>query len=122
MSAGSWLGALVAGWLSDKYGRIKTLQLASLIWIMGSVITLSSQNVAHLVAGRVVCGFSVGITSSQTPVFMAELAHKNIRGRIVGMQQLAIELGILIMFFISYGCSFIAGQSTILFHSLQTSL
>lgn len=122
MSAGSWLGALLAGWLSDKYGRIKTIQLASIIWILGSVVTLSAQNVAHLVAGRVICGLSVGITSSQTPVFMAELANKNIRGRIVGAQQLAIEFGILIMFFISYGCTFIDGQSTILFHSLQTSL
>ncbi|KAI5795650.1 general substrate transporter [Geopyxis carbonaria] len=109
MSAGSWFGALAAGWMSDRFGRKKTLMFASLIWIIGSVITLSAQNVGHLIAGRVINGFCVGITSSQTPVYLAELANKNIRGRVVGIQQWAIEWGILIMFFISYGCSFIDG-------------
>jgi len=47
----------------------------------------------------------VGITSSQTCVYLAELAPGEIRGRIVGIQQWAIEWGILIMYLISYGCS-----------------
>jgi len=47
----------------------------------------------------------VGITSSQVCVFLAELSPSRIRGRIVGIQQLSIELGILIMYLISYGCA-----------------
>lgn len=47
----------------------------------------------------------VGITSSQVCVYLAELAPARIRGRIVGIQQWAIEWGILIMYLISYGCS-----------------
>jgi MFS family permease len=82
-----------------------------LIWIVGSVICCSAQNVGHLIAGRVINGFCVGITSSQTPVYLAELAPKNVRGRVVGIQQWAIEWGILIMYFISYGCSFIGSPS-----------
>lgn len=47
----------------------------------------------------------VGITSSQVCVYLAELAPARTRGRIVGIQQWAIEWGILIMYLISYGCS-----------------
>lgn len=46
----------------------------------------------------------MGITSSQVCVYLAELAPARIRGRIVGIQQWAIEWGILIMYLISYGC------------------
>lgn len=48
---------------------------------------------------------SVGITSSQVCVYLAELAPARIRGRVVGIQQWAIEWGILIMYLIAYGCS-----------------
>jgi len=112
MSAGSFFGALLAGYLSDKLGRKKALMIASLIWIIGSVVTCSAQNVAHLIVGRVINGICVGITSSQVPVYLAELSPKNIRGRIVGIQQWAIEWGILIMFFLSYGCSFVPGPAS----------
>lgn len=47
----------------------------------------------------------VGITSSQVCVYLAELAPARIRGRIVGIQQWAIEWGILVMYLIAYGCS-----------------
>ncbi|KAL7275274.1 hypothetical protein RUND412_001782 [Rhizina undulata] len=112
MSAGSFVGALAAGYLSDHLGRKKALMIAGFIWIIGSVVSLSAQNVGHLIAGRVINGLCVGITSSQVPVYLAELSPKNIRGRVVGIQQWAIEWGILIMYLISYGCSFIKGTAS----------
>lgn len=45
------------------------------------------------------------MTSSQVCVYLAELAPAKIRGRVVGIQQWAIEWGILIMYLIAYGCS-----------------
>ncbi|KAK1537680.1 hypothetical protein CPAR01_07793 [Colletotrichum paranaense] len=104
MSGGSLVGALVAGFLADSYGRRGALKLASVIWIIGAVLQCSSQNVAHLIVGRVVSGLAIGITSSQCCVYLAELAPSRIRGRIVGIQQWSIEWGILIMYLISYGC------------------
>ncbi|KAF7168368.1 hypothetical protein CNMCM6106_003606 [Aspergillus hiratsukae] len=105
MSAGSFVGAIAAGFISDRIGRRLSLLVASIIWIIGAAVQCSAQNVVHLVAGRVVSGLSVGITSSQVCVYLAELAPARIRGRIVGIQQWAIEWGILIMYLISYGCS-----------------
>lgn len=87
MSAGSFVGALCAGPLADFFGRKIALQVASLIWIIGSVVTCSSQNVGHLIAGRIINGLSVGIMSSQVPVYLSELSPKGIRGRVVGIQQ-----------------------------------
>lgn len=50
--------------------------------------------------------------SSQVPVYLAELSPGRIRGRVVGIQQWAIEWGILIMYLISYGCSKMEGPSS----------
>ena len=121
MSAGSFAGAVAAGFISDKLGRRMSLMIACCIWVVGIAIQCSSQNVAQLVAGRVIAGlagkshrprsvwsftnFAVGITSSQVCVYLAELAPSHIRGRIVGIQQWAIEWGILIMYLIAYGCA-----------------
>jgi MFS family permease len=58
MSAGSFAGAIAAGFISDRIGRRLALLVASLIWIIGAAIQCSAQNVAHLVAGRVISGLS----------------------------------------------------------------
>ena len=97
MSGGSFLGALAAGFICDAIGRRYSLMVASVIWIIGSAIKCSSQNVAQLIIGRLISGLAVGITSSQVCVYLSELAPAKIRGRIVGIQQWAIEWGILIM-------------------------
>ncbi len=56
-----------------------------------------------LIAGRLLNGVCVGVTSSQVPVYLAEIAKKEKRGSIIVIQQLAIEWGIFIMFFVGYG-------------------
>ncbi|OKL62525.1 hypothetical protein UA08_02415 [Talaromyces atroroseus] len=124
MSAGSFAGAIAAGPISDRLGRRYALMIASLIWVVGAAIQCSTHSVGQLIAGRVVSGLAgtffyssllswlrliilriVGITSSQVIVYLAELSPARIRGRIVGIQQWAIEWGILIMYLIAYGCS-----------------
>lgn len=105
MSGGSLVGAVIAGYIADFLGRKGALQVASLIWLVGAALQASSQNVGHLIGGRVVSGLAIGITSSQCCVYLAELAPGRIRGRIVGIQQWSIEWGILIMYLISYGCA-----------------
>lgn len=73
--------------------------------IIGSIIVAAAVNIPMLAIGRAVNGFSVGICSAQVPVFISELAAPTMRGRLVSMQQWAITWGIMIMFFICYGCS-----------------
>ena len=50
----------------------------------------ASNGVALLYFGRVICGLAIGIASSVVPVYQAEIAPKEIRGRVVSLQQWAI--------------------------------
>ncbi len=111
MPGGSWLGALISGPVSDTFGRKKAIMLGCCIWVIGSIIISASQNIGMLIVGRIINGLCVGICSAQVPVYISELATPSIRGRLVGAQQWAITWGIMIMFYISYGCSFIKGPA-----------
>jgi sugar porter (SP) family MFS transporter len=112
MAGGSWLAALVSGYLSDILGRKKSIMIGAVIWVIGSIIVSASQNIAMLIVGRIINGFSVGICSAQVPVYITELAPPTKRGQLVGAQQWAITWGIMIMFYVSYGCSFIKGTAS----------
>jgi MFS family permease len=134
MPLGSLFGALLSGWLSDRYGRKKSVMGGSLIWsvdvaswcswlagrfsltkmcrIVGSILVCASVNSAMLMVGRFVNGLSVGICSAQVPVYITEVSPPSMRGTLVSLQQWAITWGILIMYFICYGCSFINGTAS----------
>jgi len=112
MAGGSWLASLFSGFISDAFGRKKAIMLGAVIWVIGCIIVSASQNIPMLIVGRIINGFCVGICSAQVPVYISEIAPPSKRGRLVGAQQWAITWGILIMFYISYGCSFIDGPSS----------
>ncbi|KAE8350308.1 general substrate transporter [Aspergillus coremiiformis] len=111
MSAGSWLGALISGPVSDRIGRKTSIMVGCVVWLIGSTIMCASQNIGMLIVGRVINGLCVGIESAQVPVYISEMSPPSKRGRFVGVQQWAITWGILIMFYISYGCSFIGSRT-----------
>lgn len=58
MSAGSFAGAIAAGFISDYLGRRLSLLIASVVWIIGAMIQCSTHSVAQLVAGRVISGLA----------------------------------------------------------------
>ncbi|KAK4225121.1 MFS sugar transporter-like protein [Podospora fimiseda] len=109
MPAGSLVGSLVSSFIADKYSRKVALQVSCVLWIIGSILMAASQNIAMLCVGRVICGLCVGIASSIVPVYQSEIAPKEIRGRVVSLQQWAITWGILIQFFIQYAASTVGG-------------
>lgn len=96
MSAGSFVGALVAGVLSDRLGRKETILIAAICWVVGSTLMCAAQNLGMLIVGRIINGLAVGGASMVVPVYQSEIAPRNIRGRIVSFQQWAITWGILI--------------------------
>jgi MFS family permease len=91
LAAGSILGALIAGPLSDRLGRRNALVVACLPWLAGTSIQVATNGYESLIVGRLLNGVCVGVTSSQVPVYLAEIARKEKRGSIIVIQQLAIS-------------------------------
>ncbi|CAO3673552.1 unnamed protein product [Umbelopsis vinacea] len=112
MSAGSFVGALIAGVLSDRLGRKETILIAAICWIVGSTLMCAAQNLGMLIVGRIINGLAVGGASMVVPVYQSEIAPRNIRGRIVSFQQWAITWGILIQYLVQYGSSYVVGAQT----------
>ncbi|KAL2126339.1 hypothetical protein VTI74DRAFT_1162 [Chaetomium olivicolor] len=105
MPAGSLLGSLTSSFLADRYSRKVALQISCVLWIVGSILMAAAVNIAMLCVGRAVCGLCIGIASSIVPVYQSEIAQKEIRGRVVSLQQWAITWGILIQYFIQFGAA-----------------
>ncbi|GLB40833.1 putative major facilitator superfamily, sugar transporter (TC 2.A.1.1) family protein [Lyophyllum shimeji] len=112
MPAGSLFGALLATQLADRAGRKKTIILAGLIWVIGSILQCASVNRGMLVVGRIISGISVGLSSAVVPIYQSEITAPSIRGRMVSLQQWSITWGILIQYFIQFGCSYIDGVAS----------
>ncbi|CAG8933155.1 unnamed protein product [Penicillium salamii] len=108
MAGGSLLGSLFSSWTSDRYGRRDSLFIACILWLIGSTLMCAVQNVAMLIVSRIINGFAVGILTSQGPILIAEISLPHQRGRLLSLQQWMITWGILIMYFISYGSSFMS--------------
>jgi MFS family permease len=70
------------------------------------------QNRGMLVVGRIISGISVGIASTVVPVYQSEIAAPEIRGRLVAFQQWSITWGILLQYFVQFGCSYINGTAS----------
>ncbi|ETW76257.1 MFS sugar transporter [Heterobasidion irregulare TC 32-1] len=112
MPAGSFVGALAVSALADKFGRKKTVILSGIIWVIGAILQCASINRGMLVVGRIISGISVGLASAVVPVYQSEITAPHIRGRLVAMQQWSITWGILIQYFIQFGCSYINGVAS----------
>ena len=69
---GAFLGSLVAGSLSSKYGRRGSLQIADLLYMLGCVLSVLPYTVSFG-TGRLVCGISSGLSLSICPVFVNEV-------------------------------------------------
>ena len=87
---GAFFGCVLNFAIGDLLGRRYMIWLAMGLIIVGATLQTSAYTLAHLIVGRIINGFSVGICSAQVPVYVSELAPPSRRGRVVGSQQWAI--------------------------------
>lgn len=90
---GCLAGALLAGGLSDKFGRKKLLILAGFLFAVSSALTGWAPSFILFVVWRMLGGVAIGITSNVAPVYIAEVAPAHLRGRFVSIYQLTIFIG-----------------------------
>ncbi|MBS0380844.1 MAG: sugar porter family MFS transporter [Proteobacteria bacterium] len=93
---GSALGAWYAGRLADRFGRVRTMQVAALLLGASAIGAGLAGSVTWLIVWRLVGGIGVGVASVVAPAYIAEISPAWIRGRLGSMQQLAIVLGIFV--------------------------
>ncbi|KAK9353579.1 general substrate transporter [Lipomyces doorenjongii] len=111
IAAGSLVGALSASFLGDWLSRKVAIQLGTVLWCIGAGLQASSNSVGMLIAGRIISGLCIGITSTLVPIYQSEIAPRKIRGRVVSLLHFAIAWGILVQYLIEYGCSFLNSQA-----------
>ncbi|MGL4851063.1 MAG: sugar porter family MFS transporter [Phocaeicola sp.] len=92
---GCLVGALLAGAWNDRYGRKKMLLLAALFFTLSAYGTGAVDHFTGFIAYRLLGGLGIGMASTISPIYIAEISPASIRGRLVSLNQLTIVLGIL---------------------------
>lgn len=93
---GTVVGALIGGWVSDRYGRRRTLQAVGALYFVSAVWSAFAGGPWELVIARLIGGFGVGISTIAAPIYIAEIAPSEHRGKMTALFQLNIVLGIVI--------------------------
>ena len=106
---GSAVGAMGAGWLADRIGRIRVMQIAAVLFAISGVGSMFPPTIFVLGVWRVVGGVAIGMASVIAPAYIAEVAPPAIRGRLASFQQAAIVLGIFISQLVNYALNEGAG-------------
>jgi SP family xylose:H+ symportor-like MFS transporter len=99
---GCILGAATAGSLSDRFGRKRILLLSALLFTVSAIWSAIPATLTEFNVARIIGGFGVGMASMLSPLYIAEIAPAEIRGRLVSFNQFAIVSGILLVYFVNY--------------------
>jgi len=111
---GCVIGAIIAGWVGDRFGRRGGLLIAGVLFMVsaigsaypelgfGTVGAMGPKALTPFICYRILCGVGVGIASMLSPLYIAEIAPSQIRGRLVSFNQLSIVLGMLLVYFVNW--------------------
>src|SRR5687768_2762983 len=102
LALGCIAGCLLAGRVSQQYGRKPALLLAGFIFIFSSLAMAFAPNLTFFISARFAAGISVGMASMLSPMYIAEVSPPLIRGRMVSIYQLTIVIGILMTNLVNY--------------------
>lgn len=98
---GAAVGAMVAGRVADRFGRLWAMRVAAVLFLVSAVGTGLASSLGMLIAFRIIGGVGVGVASVIAPA--------RVRGRLGSLQQLAIVLGIFVAFLVDYVLALAAG-------------
>ncbi|KAL7178041.1 hypothetical protein ACSBR2_031242 [Camellia fascicularis] len=98
LTIGAMIGAISSGRISDFFGRKAAMRLSAAFCITGWLAVYISMGALLLDVGRFFTGYGIGIFSFVVPVFIAEIAPKNLRGGLTTLNQLMIVTGSSVAF------------------------
>lgn len=106
---GAAVGAMTAGRIADRIGRIAVMKVAAVLFLISAFGTGFAHEVWAVVLFRIVGGIGVGVASVIAPAYIAETSPPSIRGRLGSLQQLAIVSGIFLSFAVNWLLQWAAG-------------
>ncbi|WP_129842696.1 sugar porter family MFS transporter [Streptomyces sp. RFCAC02] len=107
---GAAVGALIAGRLADRIGRIRVMQLAAFLFVISGIGSMLPFAIWDLAIWRTLGGVAIGMASVIAPAYIAEVSPSEYRGRLASFQQAAIVLGIAVSQLVNWGLVNLAGD------------
>lgn len=98
---GCVFGAMAAGYLSDAFGRKKVLIVTAILFIISSIGAMIPDNLTEFLIARFIGGLGIGAASMLSPLYISEIAPSRTRGTLVSLYQLAIVIGINLIYFVN---------------------
>ena len=95
---GTVVGSVIGGWPADRFGRRPTLRWIGILYFVSAVWSGLAQDVYSFIVARFIGGLGIGISTVVAPLYIAEIAPAEQRGRLAGMFQFNIVFGILVAF------------------------
>jgi len=108
---GCIIGSITAGPLSDRLGRKKVLIFTAVLFAISSIGAAIISSLTGFVLFRVIGGIGIGAASMLSPLYISEVAPARMRGKLVSVYQLAIVIGILIIYFVNYGIAGLGSEA-----------
>lgn len=95
---GTVLGSLIGGWPADRFGRRATLLWVGVLYVASALGCAFAWNVGIFIAARFIGGLGIGVSTVVAPMYISEIAPPAHRGKLAGMFQFNIVLGIVIAY------------------------
>lgn len=92
---GAAVGSLLGSGLADSLGRRKAFLLVTLPLLLGPLLSATASGLSTMIAGRVVTGVGIGLSSALVPLYISEISPTALRGTLGSINQLMICVGIL---------------------------
>ena len=108
---GSAVGAFFAGQIADRYGRVKAMVVASVLFTISAIGSGLAVTIWDFIFWRLLGGIAIGTASVIAPAYIAECSPSHLRGRLGSLQQLAIVVGIFIALLSDYFIAVSAGSA-----------
>ena len=95
---GTVVGSLIGGWPADRFGRRATLLWVGVLFVVSALGCAFARNVEVFIAARFIGGLGIGVSTVVAPMYISEIAPPAHRGKLAGMFQFNIVLGIVIAY------------------------
>ena len=108
---GSAVGAFFSGQLADRFGRIKVMVAAAVLFVISGIGSGFASGIPDFMFWRLIGGMAIGAASVIAPAYIAEVSPAHLRGRLGSLQQLAIVIGIFAALLSDYFIAVQAGSA-----------